>query len=160
MDFQQSVKLVMETHGKNTLLDIDDTKAAFEKRKKTVTFTRLRELEERLTNSYGTTYDFIAYQSNQYNQAFGEMEVHLTIENERYVFEMNFWSLDTDGEVSTDCHQFRIEEGELELSSTEEKEEYWVVIRTCPGIEKHLLAFAENLPAYRLYFATGHITIE
>lgn len=158
MLFKERVKQVMKTHGENTLLHMTDTTASFMKRGKTVTFTRLPELEEQLTDSYGT-YEFIAYRSNQYNEQFGEIEVHLTIENECYVFEMDFWTLDTDGEVTTDCHQFRIEEGELELSSTEDKEEYSLVLRTCPGIEEHLLAYAENLPIYRLYFATSDITL-
>ena len=154
--FFEIVELITETESETQFLSKEDTYVAYEKpgRKTPVSFYRLPELESTLHAVY-PEYEFAVYHSNQYQEYFSEVEVYLKKEEKALL--VTFY---------TD----KIEKKKITYSLSKvslEKRGFNVVtiedIRFFPPIEdwkNQVFTYIQTLPAYRLHFATGTITLE
>ena len=159
MSFQKRVVDIMNIHGEHDILELTDQRGVFQFGEHTITFQRLPELETKLNERFGD-YSFCVYQSDQYDDAFGEIEIQfkLTDTTEVIVLEFDFWLLHQK-EVEVWHKQFQLVQGDRKLFGFNlTNEEAKIMGELLPLLKEEVIAYATNMPAYRLFFATGDIT--
>jgi len=155
MNFQESVKMSMRIHNDREPVELTETYARFPYEDRFITFQRLIELEKTISNTYEHL-DFIAYESNQYAEVDDEIELIIKEKGERFILFVRTADIAEFQSMETRLYRLYEEKGKMQVVDTDDLTLY----ETYPRVEEMVFDYVQQLPKYRLYFATGTITIE
>lgn len=155
MNFQETVKRIVRMNTENQPLELTDTYARFPYEDRDIIFRRLIDLEKTIFQTYENL-DFIAYESNQYEDVDNEIEVIIQEEEELFLLFVRTADIEEFQSMETTLYRLYEEKGEMKIEDVNDL----TIYETYPQVEEMVFEYVQHLPKYRLHFVTGTIAIE